>query len=166
MTTPAVAYLRKHQIPFQLIRYDHEQKGAEFAARALGFPLEKTVKTLVVGLGKGEYALVLMPGHRQLSFKRVAQVFNVKRAAMADITTAERLTGYSVGGISPFGVKKRLASAIETELLQHDAVMINAGQRGAMLKMEPGDIVSALGCKAAELSPPITDRRMTSDTEK
>jgi Cys-tRNA(Pro)/Cys-tRNA(Cys) deacylase len=59
---------------------------------------------------------------------------------MASTETAERLTGYHVGGISPFGLQQQLP-----------AVMVNAGQRGVMLKMTPGDIVKALGCRVTPL---------------
>lgn len=152
MSTRAINYLQKRGVSFQSITYDHEEKGAAFAARAIDFPLEKTVKTLVADLGGGRHLLVLMPGHKQLSLKRLAKAFDVKRAAMADVATAERLTGYLVGGISPFATKKPMASAIDADLLRNDAVVINAGQRGTMLKMTPGDIVSVLNCTVAELS--------------
>ena len=87
-------FLKQKKIPFEIIKYDHGEKGAEFAAAATGFPLEATVKTLVVDLGEKQYSLVLMPGDRQLSMKRLAKVCGVKRAAMGDTRTAERITGY------------------------------------------------------------------------
>jgi Cys-tRNA(Pro)/Cys-tRNA(Cys) deacylase len=65
---------------------------------------------------------------------------------MVDTTTAERLTGYLVGGISPFGAKQNLTAVIEKGLLKFDRVAINAGQRGVMLIMTPGDIVKVLDC--------------------
>ena len=111
MSTRAIQILKQKKIPFELIRYDHVEKGAEFAAFATGFPLAATVKTLVVDLGEKKYTLVLMPGGRQLSMKRLAKACGVKRTAMADTRTAERLTGYFIGGISPFGTKQKLPVA-------------------------------------------------------
>ena len=78
-----------------------KKKGAAFAARATGFPLDRTVKTLVVDLGGRNYCLALLPGDRQLDLKQLAQVFALKRAAMADTATAERLTGYPVARHQP-----------------------------------------------------------------
>jgi Cys-tRNA(Pro)/Cys-tRNA(Cys) deacylase len=147
MSTRAVKFLEQKGIPFEMIKYPHEEKGAEFASRAVGFPVERTIKTLVVDLGKRNYCFVLMPGDKQLVLKRLAKAFAVKRAAMVDTATAERLTGHLVGGISPFGSKQQLPAAMEESLFKFDRVLINAGQRGAMLMMAPGDIVEALDCK-------------------
>ena len=152
MSTRAIQFLKQKKIPFDIIKYDHEEKGAEFAAGATGFSLAATVKTLVVDLGEKKYALVLMPGDRQLSMKRLAKACGVKRAAMADTRTAERLTGYLVGGISPFGTKQNLPVIMDADILIFDRIMINAGQRGAMLKMAPADIRTTLNCKVARLA--------------
>lgn len=149
MSTRAIQYLNKKGINFKVVEYEHDEKGAEFAARAIGFPLERTIKTLVVDLGNKKYSFALMPGDKQLALKQLAKVCNVKRAAMVDTATAERLTGYLVGGISPFGAKKNLTAVIEKGLLKFDGVAINAGQRGVMLIMTPGDIVKVLDCDVA-----------------
>jgi len=151
VSTRAIAWLKQKKIPFDVVHYDHEEKGATFAAQATGFPLEQTVKTLVVDLGGKSFGLALMPGDRQLSLKKLAKAFGVKKATMADTASAERLTGYHVGGISPFGLRQRLPAVMEESLQRWDEVMINAGQRGAMLKMAPGDILKAIGCRMDSL---------------
>ena len=149
MSTRAIQFLKQKEIAFELVKYDHQEKGAEFAARAAGFPLAATVKTLVVDLGEKKYTLVVMPGDRQLSMKRLAKACDVKRAAMADTRTAERLTGYLIGGISPFGTKQKLPVIMEADILKFDKVLINAGQRGALLTMAPRDIQTALDATVA-----------------
>lgn len=148
-STPAISFLRKKKIPHEVVTYEHREKGAEFAAKSTGYPLERTVKTLVLELGRKGYCLALLPGHRELSLKKLAALFGVKRAAMADVKTAERLTGYRVGGISPFGTKQRLGAIMESNILNSEEVQINAGRRGVMLKMAPGDILAAIDCKVA-----------------
>ena len=152
MSTRAIQFLRQKKIGFEVFKYDHEEKGAEFAARASGFPLEKTVKTLVVDLGQRQYTLVLMPGDRQLSMKSLARLLAVKRAAMADTRTAERLTGYLVGGISPFGTKHKLPVVMEESILKFDQILINAGQRGTMLLMAPEDIIKVVAAKVVAIA--------------
>ena len=149
MPTRAIRYLKQKEIPFEVVTHDHEEKGVEFAARSVGFPVERTIKTLVVDLGPKKYAFVLMPGDKQLDLKHLAHACAVKKAAMVDADTARRLTGYQVGGISPFGSKQRLPVAMEESLLAFDRVLINAGQRGVMLMMSPGDIANALDCTVA-----------------
>ena len=152
MSTRPIRYLNRKDVSFELVKYEHEEKGAEFAARATGFPLDRTVKTLVVDLGGRNYCLALLPGDRQLDLKQLAQVFAVKRAAMADTATAERLTGYRIGGISPFGTKQALPAVMEKRIRECGEVILNAGQRGVMLKMAPVDIVKALGCRVESIA--------------
>jgi Cys-tRNA(Pro)/Cys-tRNA(Cys) deacylase len=152
MSTRAIQFLKQKKIPFEIIKYDHGEKGAEFAAEATGFPLEATVKTLVVDLGEKAYTLVLMPGDRQLSMKSLAKICGVKRAAMGDIRTAERISGYLVGGISPFGTKQKLQVVMEADILSFDKILINAGQRGTMLLMAPADVRTTLACKVARVA--------------
>ena len=151
METRASKYLKKKQIPFKTVEYKHEEKGAEFAARAIGFALEKTVKTLVADLGHDGYVLALMPGDKHLSMKKLAKACHAKKAAMADIDTAQRLTGYWVGGISPFGTQRKLPVVMEKTLLQYEQVAINAGQRGIMMLMKPDDILRASDAVCADL---------------
>lgn len=153
MPTRAVNQLTRQGVAFEIVRYEHEEKGAEYAARATGFPLERTIKTLVVDLGSQRYVLALVPGNHRLDLKLLANVCAVKRAAMADAGTAERLTGYSVGGISPFGLRQRIPAILEKSAIEHDQILINAGRRGLMLKMRPTDILRALQCRLAEISP-------------
>ena len=144
MSTWAIKLLNQKGIHFDVIEYEHEEKGAQFASEAIGFPLERTIKTLIVDLGPKGYIMVLMPGDKNINLKRLASAFSVKRAAMADTTTAERLTGYLVGGISPFGTKMNLPVVMEEGLLKFDKVAINAGKRGVMLIMDPKDIQLAV----------------------
>ena len=124
MSTRAIRFLKQRKIPFSVVKYNHEEKGAEFAALATAFPLKKTVKTLVVDLGEKHYCIVLVPGDKQLSMKRLAKVWSVKRAAMVDVQTAERITGYFVGGISPFGTRKKLPVVMESGILKYKKIMI------------------------------------------
>ena len=152
MSTRAILYLKKKKIPHEVVKYDHHEKGAEFAASATGYPLEQTVKTLVAELDRKSYCLALLPGHRELDLKKLASSVGIKRTAMVDIKTAVRLTGYLVGGISPFGTQQLLGTVMESSILSYEEIIINAGQRGLMLKMDPGDIVKALDCRVASIA--------------
>lgn len=152
MSTPAIQFLKQKKIAFDLVRYEHAEKGAEFAAKATGYPLGQTVKTLVVDLGENGYTLVLLTGDKQLSMKQLAKVCGVKRAAMADTKTAERLTGYLIGGISPFGTRQRLPTIMDESIFGFDKILINAGQRGRMLMLAPADIQASLACTVAAVA--------------
>jgi Cys-tRNA(Pro)/Cys-tRNA(Cys) deacylase len=152
MSTRAIGFLTQKGTPFDIIKYEHLEKGARYAAELTGFPLEKTIKTLVVDVGNKQYALALMPGNEQLDVKKFAAVFDGKKAALVEKITVERLTGYFVGGISPFGLKRTLPAVMHETILSHDTVMINGGQRGTMLKMRPEDIVALLKCSIRDIA--------------
>ena len=151
MSTRAIQFLKQRKVSFTVIKYRHVEKGAEFASKATGFALEQTIKTLVVDLGNQQYCLTLLPGSRQLDPKALARIFSVKRTSMAEISTAEKLTGYMVGGISPFGTRKSFPIVMESNIVNYEKIHINAGQRGAMLEMDPADIVRILKCKVADI---------------
>jgi Cys-tRNA(Pro)/Cys-tRNA(Cys) deacylase len=153
MSTRAIHYLQQQGIAFEKVEYEHLEKGAEFAALATGYPLERTVKTLVVSTGPKRYALALVSGERQLDLKRIARVLKVKKAEMAEAEAAERLTGYHVGGISPFGVRQPgLPVVMDEPILSAPEILVNAGQRGTMLKMSPRIVCAALKCTVAPVS--------------
>ena len=83
--------------------------------------------------------------------KRVATAFGAKSAAMMPPTKAEKLTGYKVGGISPFGPRRPSPTAIEITATNADKVWINAGQRGLLLGIAPADALIAIPATAAPL---------------
>jgi Cys-tRNA(Pro)/Cys-tRNA(Cys) deacylase len=145
--TPAIRFLIGRGIFHKVIEYEHLEKGAVFASRAIGISLEKTIKTLVVELVPGGYCLVLMPGTKTISFKKLAQAAQVKRASLVDTHTAEKITGYLVGGISPFGTRKQLPVFMAEDLFDYAEVAINGGRRGIMLIMRPSDIAIVLEAK-------------------
>jgi Cys-tRNA(Pro)/Cys-tRNA(Cys) deacylase len=142
----------KRKIAFEVVRYKHLEKGAEFAAQAIGFKLARTIKTLVVTTASGSFALALVPGSGQLSPKRMARAMGVKQIVMADTAAAERQTGYKVGGISPFATQQRMPVVMDEMLLEYDQVTINAGQRGVMLIMAPSVIQMVLSASVAAIT--------------
>ncbi len=142
MSTRAIQFLSQKSAHFEVVEYVHEEKGAAYAAEVMGFPIERTIKTLVVDLGRKGYVIVLMPGDENIDLKSLANAYSVKRAAMADMPTAERVTGYLVGGISPFGTTQNLPVLVEESLLRFDKVAVNAGKRGLMIIVDPNDLLS------------------------
>ena len=151
MSTRAIQVLKKAKTHFEVLSYRHDQKGAAFAAQATGFPLEQTIKTLIADLGNRKYVAALVPGDKHLDLKKLARSFQAKQAGMADVPTAQRLSGYAVGGISPFGMRQHLETVLEQSVLNYATIAINAGKRGLMLQIAPHDIVKVLRCRVAEI---------------
>ena len=151
--TPGTQALTKAGIAFDLhpYRYDPgaERVGLQ-AAEALGQPPGIVLKTLMVEVD-GRPACCVIPSDRELSMKRVAAAFGGRQAAMMGVAKAERLTGYHVGGIGPFGQKRAVPTALEESVAAEPRVFINAGQRGLLLSLAPGDALAFLGAMARPL---------------
>ena len=106
--TRGMRFLREHGVPFVEHRYEHRVKGAAYAAEALGLDSAMVAKTLVADLG-GSFAFALVPGDRELSLRGLARAAGAPSASLATERDAQRLTGYQIGGISPFGSRTRAA---------------------------------------------------------
>ncbi len=152
--TPGTRMLEKAGIAFTLHPYDYDP-GADRvglqAAEALGLDPALTLKTLMVEVD-GRPACCVIPSDHTLSMKKVAAAFGAKHAEMMPPPKAERLTGYHVGGISPFGQKRAVPTAIEAAATGAATVWINAGQRGLLLGIAPADALRVLAAQAVPLT--------------
>jgi len=92
-----------------------------------------------------------VPSDRELSMKKLAAAFGGKSAQMLPPADAERISGYKVGGISPFGQMRKLRTAMEQDSLVHEFVFINGGQRGLQVRLDPRDALRLLDGVAAPL---------------
>jgi Cys-tRNA(Pro)/Cys-tRNA(Cys) deacylase len=146
-TTRATEVLARLGIKFVLHSYDYDS-GAERiglqAAEALGIEPRRMLKTLMAEVD-GKPVCAVVPSDCEVSMKKLATAFGGKAAQMMRPANAERLTGYHVGGISPFGQKKRVPVAIEEAALRQASVFLNGGQRGLQVELDPNDAVRAAG---------------------
>src|SRR5258707_10782271 len=153
-TPPATKALQKLGVKFTLHTYvydsDAESIGMQ-AAEALGVAPFRMLKTLIAEVD-GKPVCVVVPSDREVSMKKLAAAFDGKAAKMMRPPDAERLTGYHVGGTSPFGQKKLVPPAIEATALGHTTVFLNGGQRGLQIELDPNDAMKALDATAETLT--------------
>ncbi|HEV2629580.1 MAG TPA: Cys-tRNA(Pro) deacylase [Pseudolabrys sp.] len=152
-STPATLALQNAGVTFQLHEYDYDPNAARIgmqAAEALGIEPARLLKTLMAKAGD-EIVCVLAPSDREVNLKRLAAAAGAKSAAMLGAAEAERITGYHVGGISPFGQKKRARVFVEQAALAHPRIVVNGGRRGLQAELAPADLVLVLNATAAEL---------------
>ncbi len=151
--TPATLRLEKAGVDFTLHEYTYdptaERVGLQ-AADALGEDPARVLKTLMVLLD-GKPACAVIPSDCELSMKKLAAALGGKKAQMMPPPDAERLTGYKVGGISPFGQRRQVPTAIEESALVHALVYVNGGRRGLQIRLNPADALSVLKAVAAPL---------------
>lgn len=151
--TPATLALTAAGIAFELHHYEHDPRAASFgleAAEALGVEPARVLKTLLADLD-GTLVVGIVPVARQLDLKALARTLGGSKAAMAEVSAAERATGYVAGGISPVGQKKRHRTVLDESALGHATIFVSGGRRGLDLEMTPADLVATTGAVTAQI---------------
>lgn len=153
--TPCINVAKKAAIAHRIHEYRHDPTVQSYgleAAEMLGVAQERVFKTLVVALDAGTLAVGVLPVSAMLSMKQLAKAAGVKKAEMADKPTAERATGYVLGGISPLGQKKRLKTFIDGSAAGHATIFVSAGRRGLEIELSPHDLKRLTGGIFADIS--------------
>ena len=154
--TPAIKMLEAAGVEFAVHEFDHQpghRNFGEAAALALGADPDRVFKTLVV-TADGEQVVGIVPVSGQLSLREVATAVGAKRAEMCPVATAQRITGYVAGGISPFGQKKQLRTVIDETCLLFDTIYVSGGKRGLDIEIAPEALIATLGAIVADIAAP------------
>lgn len=144
-STRATLALSAAGVKFDVIAYDYDPDADRIgmqAAESLGVSPSIVLKTLMAEVD-GRPVCVVLPSDREVSMKKLAAAFGGKSANMMKPPVAEKVTGYVVGGISPFGQKKTVPAVFEIEAMAHDLVYMNGGQRGLQVRLAPAEAVAA-----------------------
>ena len=143
---------------FTVTEFHHEPGAGNYgmvAAEALGVAAERVFKTLVANLHteRGiEQVVAIVPVSGQLSLRELASALGGKRAEMCPVDLAQRLTGYVVGGISPFGQKKQLRSAIDETCHLFETIFVSGGKRGLDIELAPDVLIDLLHATVAPIA--------------
>jgi Cys-tRNA(Pro)/Cys-tRNA(Cys) deacylase len=151
--TRATRMLEQAGVAFGLYSYNYDPSVDRIglqAAEALGEEPQRVLKTLMA-LVDGKPVCAIIPSNHELSMKKLAAAFGGKHAQMMKPADAERVSGYKVGGISPFGQIRKVPTAIEMQAVAHAQVYINCGQRGLQVRLDPKDAIHALGAITAQI---------------
>ncbi len=152
--TPATVALTRAGVDFSTHPYEHDPAAASYgleAAEALGLEPDRVFKTLFVDVD-GRLVVGVVPVSTQLDLKAVAAAVGGKKATMADPASAERATGYVVGGISPLGQKKTHPTVVDETALSHDTVYVSGGRRGLDIGLAPADLVRLTDATTAPIA--------------
>lgn len=153
--TPATALLKANQVAFSEHPYEYlEHGGATHSAEVLGWDPFSVVKTLVMEDQDARPLLVLMHGNRKVSTKNLARQIGVKSVAPCKPETANRHSGYLVGGTSPFGTRRQMPVFIEESILALPRILINGGRRGYLVEIDPRVCVELLGARPVQCALP------------
>ncbi len=160
--TPAILALERAKVSFTIHEYDAGAPAAggprapqlgygERTALALGIDPARIHKTLIASVD-GRLVAAVVPVDRELDLKSLATAVGGRKAEMADPAAAERSTGYVVGGISPFGQKRRLPTVVDAGALAHAAILVSGGRRGLQVELDPADLVRLTGAAVAPIA--------------
>ena len=156
--TPAITALLAAEIPHEVLRYHHDPQSESFGDEAVnelagvdGVDPDQVFKTLIVALPKNGLAVAVLPVPSQLSLKAAAAALGVAQATMAERAVAERSSGYVIGGISPFGQRKRLPTVVDSSATRWDRVLCSAGKRGWDVAVHPQDLIRLTGAVTADI---------------
>jgi Cys-tRNA(Pro)/Cys-tRNA(Cys) deacylase len=146
--------LTRRKVAHKLHAYPHDPRAASFgteAATALGIDPGRCFKTLVAEVDDG-LVVAVVPVSGSLDLKALAAARGGKRGAMADPNSAERTTGYVVGGISPLGQRKRLPTVVDSAAVDLPTMFVSAGRRGLEVELSPADLVRLTGATVAPIA--------------
>jgi Cys-tRNA(Pro)/Cys-tRNA(Cys) deacylase len=152
--TPATALLVRQKVAHQVHEYTHDPRSDSYGTEAtelLGLPAARVFKTLVAEVD-GQLTVGVVPVAGHLDLKALAAAAGGKKARMADVTAAERATGYVAGGISPLGHRKRLPVVVDSSATGFETIFCSAGRRGLEIEVAPADLIKLAQATVAPIA--------------
>jgi len=136
--TPAVRLLREKKVEFEPHLYTYEEHGGtRHSAASLRVDEHAVVKTLVMETDARRPLIILMHGDREVSTKQLARAIGARSVQPCNPETAQKHTGYLVGGTSPLGTRARLPIYVERTIFELPKIYINGGKRGFLVSIDP-----------------------------
>lgn len=127
-------FLAESNLNIDIIVTQEPTKTAIQASTTHGVPVSNIVKSLLVKVGD-EFHLFLVPGDRRLDLEGLKARFNQENIRMADANEVKNVTGYSIGGVPPFGHISRLLTHIEEGFDPSSLLVAAAGSGNSVFKI-------------------------------
>lgn len=156
--TRATVELTKLGVAYTVHEYEHDPRSTSFgleAATALALPPEQVFKTILFiaeTASRPEPIVAISPVAWEIDTKAVARALMVKRISSCKPADAERITGYVVGGISPFAQKSQLRTILDEGALTYEGVYVSGGRRGMDICISPADLIAVTQAEIASIA--------------
>nr|WP_050815352.1 aminoacyl-tRNA deacylase [Dietzia alimentaria] len=161
--TPAIAALGAAGIEHTVHTYnasgrDFGDEAARIMGERLGVDAARVFKTLVLATARppagsrADLAVAVLPVTSTLDLKAAAAALDCGKVTLAPVDVAEKTTGYVIGGVSPLGQKRQLATVVDSSALEHPTVLCSAGRRGWEIELPGPDLVRLTRALTAPIS--------------
>jgi Cys-tRNA(Pro) deacylase len=136
----------------EIIEFEQTTRTAQDAANAIGCQVAQIVKSLLFVVD-GQPVMALVSGANRLDERKLAALRGVgrKKVKRADPDAAKSITGFTIGGVPPFGHKSSLPVYVDEDLTRFEMVWAAAGTPFAVFAVTPGELVRASGGTVADL---------------
>ena len=132
--------------------------SAEESAALQGIEVGRLLRTIVIRRGADDYVFVLVPGGRQIDWKRLRAHLGQRRLSLPDADEAKAATGYERGAITPFGATTAWPVVADATIRDLGTVAIGAGARGVNLHLEAAALLETLQATEADVTSPAPPR--------
>lgn len=146
------AYLEGQGLAEGLFEFEQSTKTAAMAAEAMGCELGQIVKSLVVVVDAERPVLALVAGDRRGDLDAISAEMGGIKAKMADADSVRDITGYAIGGVSPFDLPAELMVLVDDSLLRFETVYPAAGTPSSMVRLKLEDLKRVSGGRVARIS--------------
>lgn len=144
LVSPALEYLDSKGVPYRLFTHAGPIHSLDQAASERGETPDQVVRSILFRLGEGQYAMALMPGPRQISWKSLRQYFKTNRLSLAPNDEVATITGYQIGTVNPFGLPQPMRILIDRSLMDKETVSLGSGIRGTAIILTPQSMLQAI----------------------
>jgi Cys-tRNA(Pro) deacylase len=143
---------RELGLDVDIVEFEQTTRTAQEAADAIGCQVAQIVKSLLF-MVDGQPVMALVSGDNRLDERKLAALRGVgrKQVKRADADTAKEVTGFSIGGVPPFGHKSDLLVYVDLDLTHFNVVWAAAGTPFAVFAITPDELVRASRGALAEL---------------
>jgi len=142
---PISLILEKLGVPHKVFHHERPVTSFEQAAHDRDQRLGQIVRSILFRVKEGEYAMVLMAGQAQISWKMLRKILGRSRISMATEEEVLEVTGYQTGTVGPFGLLKPARVLVDEGLLNEEEISIGSGMRDKAIILRSADLVKALG---------------------
>ena len=144
-TTPVSQALAKLKIPHRLFRHPGPIHSLEQAAQERGQAPEQVVRSILFRLDADNFVMVLIAGPQQIDWRRLRQHVGQPRLTTASREEVQRVTGYQLGAVAPFGLPQPMRILADKNIRRPQELSLGSGVRGTTVILRTADLIRALG---------------------